>query len=166
MSIKLDYKTAWLILLGIAVLVAAIVIIPVWLIQPFAPQTARGIALSYYLRSWSPVLTVVFAIAAIALSIFLWTRSKHWYGKFPLIIALPIIFFFAWFAQQNHFEWMFNPLHHANFASIDETDFVKDDDTVLAVNINGDAVAFPVLQMAYHHVAQDVVGGTPITATY
>ena len=166
MSIKLGYKTAWLVLLGIATLVAAIVIIPVWLIQPFAPQTARGLTLSYYLRSWSPILTVVFSIAAIALSIFLWTRSKHWYGKIPLILALPVIFFFAWFAQQNHFEWMFNPLHHANFASIVETDFVKDDDVVLAVNINGDAVAFPVLQMAYHHVAQDVVGGTPITATY
>jgi hypothetical protein len=61
---------------------------------------------------------------------------------------------------------MFNPLHQAKFASVADADFVKDDDMVLAVKINGDAVAFPVLQMAYHHIAQDVVGGTPITATY
>jgi len=37
---------------------------------------------------------------------------------------------------------------------------------VLAVNVNGDSVAFPVRQMAYHHIVQDVVGGMPITATY
>ena len=61
---------------------------------------------------------------------------------------------------------MFNPLGNAKFAKVSETDFVKDDEMVLAVNINGDAVAFPVRQMAYHHIAQDIVGGTPITATY
>ena len=34
------------------------------------------------------------------------------------------------------------------------------------VKINGDAAAYPVRQMAYHHIVQDVVGGTPITTTY
>src|SRR5712692_1826092 len=36
----------------------------------------------------------------------------------------------------------------------------------LAVKINKEAVAYPVRLMAYHHVVQDVVGGTPICATY
>ena len=61
---------------------------------------------------------------------------------------------------------MFNPLAQTAFARASETDFVADDDMVMAVNINGDAVAYPVRQMAYHHVVQDMVGGTPITATY
>jgi hypothetical protein len=61
---------------------------------------------------------------------------------------------------------MFAPLGSARFASVAETDFVADDEMVLAVKINGDAVAYPVSYMAYHHVVQDVVGGTPITATY
>jgi Protein of unknown function (DUF3179) len=165
MAIKLGYKMAWLILFAIVALGAAIVVIPVWLIQPFAPQTARGIAVSYYLRSWSPILTIIFALAVIALAVFIWKRSR-WYSRIPLIIPIFLIFLFTWFARQNHFEWMFNPLPQANFVKIAETNFVADDDMVLAVNINGDAVAFPVLQMAYHHVAQDVVGGTPITATY
>ena len=165
MAIKLGYKTAWLILFAIVAVAAAIVVIPVWLIQPFAPQTARGIAVSYYLRSWSPSLTIIFALAAIALAVFIWKRSR-WFSSVPLIIPLFLIFLFTWFARQNHFEWMFNPLPRTNFVKVAETNFVADDDMVLAVNINGDAVAFPVLQMAYHHVAQDVVGGTPITATY
>ncbi len=61
---------------------------------------------------------------------------------------------------------MFNPLAQPKFTTIGETNFVADEDMVIAVKINGDAVAFPIRQMAYHHVVQDVVGGTPITATY
>ena len=72
----------------------------------------------------------------------------------------------VWFARQNHFEWMFNPLNQTEFAAAGETDFVADDDMVMTVEINGEAVAYPIRQMAYHHVVQDVVGGTPITATY
>ena len=163
---KLGYKTGWLILLLILVVTIAIVVTPVWLIQPFAPQTARALTISYYFKSWSPILTIVFSLAGIGLAIFTWRKAKRWYSRIPVLLPLPLIFFFTWFAQQNHFEWMFNPLRQAKFASVSETDFVKDDDMVLAVKVNGDAVAFPVLQMAYHHVAQDVVGGTPITATY
>jgi hypothetical protein len=163
---KLGYKTGWLLLLLILVVTTAIVVTPVWLIQPFAPQTARALTISYYFKSWSPILTIVFSLAAIVLAIFTWRKAKRWYSKIPVLLPLPLIFFFTWFAQQNHFEWMFNPLHQAKFASVADADFVKDEDMVLAVKVNGDAVAFPVLQMAYHHVAQDVVGGTPITATY
>jgi hypothetical protein len=36
----------------------------------------------------------------------------------------------------------------------------------MAVNIKGQAVAYPVLQLAYHHVVNDVVAGEPIVATY
>ena len=163
---KLGYKTGWLLLLLIMVVTIAIVVTPVWLIQPFAPQTARALTISYYFKSWSPILTIFFSLAAIVLAIFTWRKAKRWYSKIPVLLPLPLIFFFTWFAQQNHFEWMFNPLHQAKFASVPSADFVKDNEMVLAVNINGDAVAFPVLQMAYHHIAQDVVGGTPITATY
>lgn len=159
-------KTAWLVLLLITVATVAMVFAPVWLIQPFAAQSARAIEISYVLRSWSPWLTVVFALGAIALAVYIWRNAKRWYRAAPVVVPLAIIFLFTWFARQNHFEWMFNPLGTTQFASLAETDFVRDDEMVLAVRINGDAVAFPVRQMAYHHVAQAVVGGTPITATY
>ncbi|CAN5531587.1 hypothetical protein BH10ACI2_BH10ACI2_24660 [soil metagenome] len=166
MFIKFGYKTAWLVLLVIVVAVAAMVLIPVWLIQPFASQTVRQVEISYLLRSWSPVLTIVLAIAAIVLAVYLWKSSRRWFSKIAPVVPLFLVFVFTWFAQQNHFEWMFNPLSNPNFAKASEADFVADGAMVMAVKINGDAVAFPVLQMAYHHVVQDVVGGTPITATY
>lgn len=166
MSVKFGYKTAWLFLLLITAIVVAIVFTPVWFIKPFSPQTEKQLAISYFLKSWSPILTIVFSIAAIGLTVVIWKKSKRWYSKIPLIVPLLVIFVFTWFARQNHFEWMFNPLKDARFAKVSETDFLTDDEMVLAVKINNDAVAFPVRQMAYHHIAQDVVGGTPITATY
>lgn len=166
MSIKPGYRAAWFASFAIAIAVFAMVAIPVYLIQPFAPQTERALQISYFLRSWSPVVTLVLALAAVVLAIFIWKNSKRWFGRAALIVPLFVVFVFTWFARQNHFEWMFNPLGQAKFARVAEADFVADKDMVLAVKINGDAVAFPVRQMAYHHVAQDVVGGTPITATY
>jgi hypothetical protein len=36
----------------------------------------------------------------------------------------------------------------------------------MAVESNGEAAAYPIRLMAYHHLVQDVIGGTPIVATY
>ena len=59
-----------------------------------------------------------------------------------------------------------NPLAHAEYATASEATFVGDGDMVLAVVQHGEAVAYPVRLMAYHHIAQDVVGGVPLVATY
>lgn len=155
----------WLLLIIMAIAALAIVAIPVWLIQPFAPQTERSIEISYQLRSWSPILTIVLASAAFFLSIIIW-RNSRWFAKISLILPMFVVGFSVWFAWQNHFLWMFNPLMNSAYAKIIEVNFVKDEDMVLGVEINNEAVAYPILQMAYHHVVQDVVGGKPITATY
>jgi len=34
------------------------------------------------------------------------------------------------------------------------------------VKIGDEPVAYPIRIMAYHHLVQDTVGGTPIVATY
>lgn len=166
MTNKFGYNGAWLLLAATVLAAFAVVAIPVWLIQPFATQTANNLQISFLLKSWSPILTLLAVFISIALSVFIWQTSKRWFGKAFLIAPLFIILICAWFARQNHFEWMFNPLAQSAFARADEVDFVADDDMVLAVKINGEAVAYPVRQMAYHHIVQDVVGGMPITATY
>jgi Protein of unknown function (DUF3179) len=163
---KNGVKIAWFILLTIAAAVFAITAIPVWLIQPFAPQTENALRVSYFLKTWSPFFTLAALLFAVVLSIYLWRDSKRWFGKAFLILPFAAILLGVWFARQNHFEWMFNPLAQAAFAKASETDFIADDDMVLAVKLNGEAVAYPVRQMACHHIVQDVVGGQPITATY
>jgi len=37
---------------------------------------------------------------------------------------------------------------------------------VLALSFNHDARAYPVREIAYHHIVNDVVGGVPVAVTY
>lgn len=157
---------SWLLLLLLAAAVFAVIFIPVWLIQPFAPQTERDLAISFALRNWSPIITVAGLILSLILAFIIWRNSAHWWGKTFIVLPLALIVLCTWFARQNHFEWMFNPLKNSAYVKIPEADFVKDSDVVMAVKINGEAVAYPVRLIAYHHIVQDVVGGQPITATY
>lgn len=156
----------WLLLLLILVLSLTLVIVPVFLVQPFRPQTQRALEVSYLLRNWSPLATVVLLIATFALVIRQWGRTRRWWRKALLVIVLLLAFVPAWFARQNHFEWMFNPLRHSAYVKASDASFVRDADMVLAVKINNEAAAYPVRLMAYHHLVSDVVGGTPICATY
>ena len=158
-------RVAWAVLIILALTVLAAVIIPVALIMPFRPKSQSGLALAFGLRRWSPSLTLAAAVAAMSLVVWLWSNSR-WWRKAVLVVALIPIFTAVWFARQNHFEWMFNPLPNAAYAKIDEANFVSDSDMVLAVEHQGEAVAYPIRLMAYHHLVQDSVGGTPIVATY
>jgi hypothetical protein len=152
-------------LLLIVAAAVAMVAIPVFVIMPFKAQTAAGVEWSYRLRRWSPLATVVATVLFLALCARLW-RGARWWSRLAMPALLAPLLAVTWFARQNHFEWMFNPLLNAAYARVSEAGFVVDGDMVMAVEINGDAVAYPVRQMAYHHVVNDVVGGKPITATY
>ena len=156
----------WVILPGLLLLSLAFVAIPAFLIQPFRPQTQQGMEVSYILRQWSPLITVIIFIGAAALVVWQWTRARRWWRKALMVIVLLLMLAPVWFARQNHFEWMFNPLPQSAYVKSSDASFVGDSDMVLAVKINDEAVAYPVRLMAYHHLVQDVVGGTPICATY
>ncbi len=164
-KLKNRRRFAWAVLTILVLTVLSAVIIPVGLIMPFRSQSQRGLALAFGLRRWSPSLTLVAAVIAIALVVWLWSNSR-WWRKAVLVVALIPIFSAAWFARQNHFEWMFNPLPNPAYAKITEANFVGDSDMLLAVENRGEAVAYPIRLMAYHHLVQDTVGGTPIVATY
>ena len=155
----------WLLLLLIIIVTVALVAIPVFVIMPFKAQTAAGVEWSYRLRRLAPVTTVIATVLFLALCVMLW-RGSRWWSRLTMAVLLAPLLVVTWFARHNHFEWMFNPLPNADYARISEAGFVADTDMVMAIEINGDAVAYPVRQMGYHHIINDVVGGKPITATY
>jgi hypothetical protein len=159
-------KWMWLALIFVTLGALAMVMVPALVIQPFKAQTTRGVEVSYLLKSWSPIVTLLIALVAVALAVWLWRHSRRWWSKALLILPLFFVLLAAWFARQNHFEWMFNPIAQVSYAQATGAAFVDDDDKVLAVKINDEPVAFPVRQLAYHHIVNSVVGGTPIVATY
>lgn len=162
----LSRRVCWLLLLGLMLLAFATVFIPVWIIQPFKPQTTRGVELSYALKRISPWLTLIALAVALFLVARLWRGPRRWLKRAVLVVILIPLLASTWFARQNHFQWMFNPLANATYAKVNDAPFVGEDDIVLAVKLNGEAAAYPVRLMAYHHLVEDVVGGTPIVATY
>ena len=164
-SKKNHRRIAWLVLLIILIIGLAVVITPIWIIQPFKPQTQRGLEWSYIFRRVSPLVTVVASLAVLLMTIWLW-RGTRWFLKMLLVVLLLPLFAATWIARQNHFEWIFRPHASIAYSSVREANFVDDNDMVLAVKNNGEAVAYPVRLMAYHHLVQDVVGGTPLVATY
>ncbi|MDQ1592929.1 MAG: hypothetical protein QOG71_3556 [Pyrinomonadaceae bacterium] len=165
MNTKTKRHLLWLALVAIVVAAFAWVFVPVWTIQPFKAQTPGGVSLSYTLRSWSTLVTPVALALAALLVVVLW-RGTRWWMKVALVLLLVPAVAATWFAQQNHFEWMFKPLAQSAYVAADKVDFVGDDEMVLAVEVNGDAVAYPVRQLAYHHVVEDTVGGLPVVSTY
>jgi len=164
-TVSKNRRFAWLLFLLVIIGAVAVVAVPVWIIQPFKAQTDRGVAISYAMRRWSPIITVAAVIISLLIVGWLW-RGTRWFARAALVILLLPLLAATWFARQNHFEWMFHPLPRAAYANAKDVSFVGDSDMVLAVENNGEAVAYPVRFMAYHHVVEDVVGGTPIIATY
>ncbi|MFN2494255.1 MAG: hypothetical protein ABR501_15375, partial [Pyrinomonadaceae bacterium] len=99
-------RAAWLSLLVIVLIALTTVLAPVWIIQPFKPQTPRGLAVSYAMRRWSPAVTLIASASALALAIWLWRGSRWWRKAVLVLIILPLVAA-TWLARQNHFEWMF-----------------------------------------------------------
>ncbi|SRR6266550_1665627 len=163
---RIGSRLIWPALLVLLLLSIAFVAIPVFFIQPFRPQTQRALEVSYSLRACSPLATVIILLVVFAFAGWKWKHTHRWWRKALLVLILLLSIVPAWFARQNHFEWMFNPLRNSSYVKVADAGFVRDPDMVLAVKINNEAVAYPVRLMAYHHVVSDTVGGTPICATY
>ena len=143
-----------------------IVFIPVYLIRPFAPQTASDLDVSYSLRSSSPLLTSLALVLGLVCALLLWKSASSRLRKSGLVTAGVLLVALAVLARQNHFEWMFHPLPQAGYVEAAKASHVNDGDMVLCLEMRGDARAYPVPLMAYHHLVNTTVGGEPIVATY
>jgi hypothetical protein len=139
---------------------------PVFLIMPFKSQAPWMLAVSHFLERWAPWSTAIALAFGGALVFRLWQLEAGSWRRAVSLVALGLLGASTWFARQNHFEWMFAPLTDPAYVRGAEADFVQPEDMVLGVVVNGDVAAWPVNQLAYHHVVNTEVGGVPIAATY
>lgn len=158
-------RPGWIAFLSLTLIALVIVAIPVYLIRPFTSQTDGAVALSHLLRRWSPLVTGLTAVLVAGLGVLLWRGATRW-RRLGVVASVVVAVGSAWFARQRYFEWMFAPLANPRYVRASTAGWVGERDMVLAVSLNGDAVAYPVRQLAYHHLVQDAVGGVPIVATY
>jgi len=138
--------------------------VPAFVIRPFRHQSPPALLLAMALRQHAPLITLIAALACFALAFALWKTVGRW-RQALLVLILLVVAFSAVMARQNYFEWMFHPIAGPQFLA--QADSKLDPkEMILAVRFGGDARAYPIGQMAYHHVLNDVVAGVPIAATY
>jgi len=82
-----------------------------------------------------------------------------------LALTLLVVAFSAVMARLNYFEWMFHPIAGAQFLAQSESK-LDPKEMIISVRLDGEARAYPISQMAYHHVLNDVVAGVPVAVTY
>jgi len=58
------------------------------------------------------------------------------------------------------------PIDRPKFLRVGDVDFLADNEPVLALEIDGDARAYPVQIMTWHEIVNDTVGGVPVTVSY
>lgn len=138
--------------------------IPAFIIRPFTHQSARGILVAMTLRDHAPLATLITAIACFVLAFALWRTVGRW-RKSLLALTLLVVTFSAVMSRLNYFEWMFHPIASAQFVAQSDSK-LDPKEMILAVRLGDDARAYPISQMAYHHVLNDVVSGVPIAVTY
>ncbi len=58
------------------------------------------------------------------------------------------------------------PIDEPRFEAVGEVGWLSDRQPVIAVEMNGDARAYPLLILTWHEIVNDDVGGTPVAVTY
>jgi len=142
----------------------ALFFVPAFIIRPFRYQAPRALQVAMSLRQRAPIGTLIAAVVCFVLAYALWRISSRW-GKAVLTVILLIVTFSAVMARLNYFEWMFHPVPGVEFLAQSESK-LDPKEMIMSVSIGEDARAYPISQMAYHHVLNDAVGGEPIVVTY
>jgi hypothetical protein len=138
----------------------------VYLIMPFpGSQTAETIGLAYFLHRNIMFLRILglLLIASPAYKIFI---SRKWLGRIVLSGALllyaAIIYFFNFRFMADK---MFYQPRNKNIVDIAANN-IGTDKLVVGVVANGEARAYPLEIIGYHHQLQDTVGGDAVIITY
>jgi Protein of unknown function (DUF3179) len=139
-------------------------LIPALIIRPFQHQSAAALSLAIAIKWAAPLLTLATLGGVLVLGARRW-RWSSWAGRAGLVLAILLSAAAAAMVRVNYFEWMFHPIPAAGFLAATDAS-LGDAEMVMTVRSGPEARAYPIRQMAYHHVLNDTVGGIPIVVTY
>jgi glucan phosphoethanolaminetransferase (alkaline phosphatase superfamily) len=151
-------KVNYPILIAICLLAALFCLAyPLFVIRPFRHQGPGELALALAVIQIRPVVTVLASLVALSCLVF--------YRRVWAIVAALVVCAATALSHVNVYEKMFHPMGAPVFESVEATK-LEGKEMVLAVKMGGAARAYPIRIIAYHHIANDTVGGVPIVATY
>ncbi len=154
----------WIAFSAAALIGSAAFLVPAFIIRPFTHQSPRGLLLAMAIRQRAPLTSLLCAIACLVLAALLWQSCAKW-PRAALATILAIVTVSAVMSRLNYFEWMFHPVVAAQFES-ESASKLANSEMILALRFGSDARAYPIREMAYHHILNDVVEGVPVAVTY
>jgi len=154
----------FILIVGLLLLFAA-EILRVYYIMPFpGSQQADSIGFAYWLGRnivWIRIVLLLI-IAYPLLQSFQRIRPRKKIALALLLVLYGVIFFLFNFRFEA--DKMFYQPKHKNFAAADKN--AADTVLVIGVAINGEAKAFPIQIIGYHHQVRDTIGNTAAIITY
>ena len=147
-------------------LLLAFEILRVYFIMPFpGSQRAETIDLAYFLHNNLVYFRLLGLLLIAAPAIYFLrtggTLAKAGVGLALVLVAVVFYFFnFRFLAEK-----MFYQPRHKVFAAA-ATNKIPMKNLVLGVHRNGEAKAYPLELIGYHHQVRDTIGGAPVLITY
>lgn len=154
-----------LLVIGFLVLFAA-EILRVYFIMPFpGSQKSNSIDIAYWISNNIFWIRIVALLLITIPAIQVLKRSKIW-KKILLLLALAAYaYIFFMFNFKFEADKMFYQPRNKNFANA-ATNKIDTNKLVIGVTINGEAKAYPIQIIGYHHQVRDTIGNTRAIITY
>jgi len=165
-SAKLPVSVKRLLFVIALLLLFAAEILRVYFLMPFpGSQVSNTVSYAYWLdRSviWIRILVLLLAYFAL---ITVFKKGRTWEKiVLPLILVSYAVIFFAFNFRLPADKIFFQPVNKA-FTTAGNPDMDRSK-LVIGVVIDGQAKAYPIQLIGYHHQVVDTVGKTPVMVTY
>jgi hypothetical protein len=134
----------------------------VYFIMPMpGSQQMKSIDVAYFLYTWRWAFRALFG-AMIIIGLFAANWKRKWLLVFPIAILLVVIYLANFDMAADHM--FYKPKNVLMvLPSENKVDTAR---LIIGVQNNGEAKAYPIRFLGFHHQVQDTVGGMPILVTY
>jgi Protein of unknown function (DUF3179) len=158
-------KRTLLLVAGLLVLLAT-EILRVYFIMPFpGSQRAETVQVAYFIGKYIWWFRLLGLILFVPPMIYVLRHSRWW--KIMILLFFVVLYGIIFYAFNFKFlaDKMFYQPENKILAGI-SSNKVDSTKLIIGVNINGQAKAYPIEVIGYHHQVQDTVDGQPVMVTY
>ena len=135
----------------------------VYFIMPMpGSQQMNSIDAAYILHTWRWPLRILFWAMVVIGGFSVFSGKLKWLGAIFLLVAAGITY--ATNVEMAADAMFYQPSQVIQHNAA--TNKVKMDRLVIGVEANGEAKAYPIQYIGYHHQVRDVLGGKPVMVTY
>lgn len=139
-------------------------ILKVYLIMPMpGSQEIDSIDIAYFIHTYRWYFRVLFVLMIILGAIPAFQIKRRWLPLIPLLLAGFIVYYFNF--KMTAEKIFLEPQKNLVFTPKSQNP-LGDTAVVIGVVHNGEAKAYPVRYIGYHHQVRDTVGGKPVMVTY